>query len=273
MFKIGDFSTLNRITVKTLRHYDELGLLKPAYIDAATGYRYYSADQLPRLNKILMFKSIGFSLQEILDILEHKLTVDDMITQLEHKQAEILTAVKAQQAQISQIQAFIKMINQEVNYMNYDVLIKTIPEMAVASMRATLDSYPEQQTLWYELETYLDKEKINRTSPEYCFTQYHNHEYREKDIDLEICEAVTELKPNTEKVTFKKLPAIHNMASVIHKGPYETIHLAYAALTKWIETNNYTICGPGRDLYLKGPWNETNPEEWITEIHIPVDLK
>lgn len=273
MFKIGDFSTLNRITVKTLRHYDELGLLKPAYTDSASGYRYYSAAQLPRLNKILMFKSIGFSLQEIHNILEHKLTVADMIAQLEHKQAEIITAVQAQQAQISQIQAFIKIISQEVNYMNYDVLLKTIPEMTVASMRATLDSYSEQQTLWNELEAYLDKEKISRTSPEYCFTLYHNPEYREKDIDLEICEEVTELRPNTEKVIFKKIPTIHNMASVIHKGPYETIHMAYAALTQWIEGNHYTISGPGRDIYLKGPWNETNPEEWITEIHMPVVLK
>ena len=65
MFKIGDFSKFSRVSVKMLRHYDELGLLKPALVDPATNYRYYSADQLPRLNRIIALKDLGFTLEQV----------------------------------------------------------------------------------------------------------------------------------------------------------------------------------------------------------------
>jgi DNA-binding transcriptional MerR regulator len=65
MFKIGDFSKISQVSIRSLRHYDEIGLFKPAHTDPFTGYRYYSADQLPRLNRIIALRTLGLSLEEI----------------------------------------------------------------------------------------------------------------------------------------------------------------------------------------------------------------
>ena len=64
-FKIGEFSKLNRVTVKTLRHYEEIGLLVPSQVDKWTGYRYYDVCQLGRMNTIRDLKELGFTLEEI----------------------------------------------------------------------------------------------------------------------------------------------------------------------------------------------------------------
>lgn len=98
MYKIGVFSKMNRITIKTLRHYDEIGLLKPCYVEEQSGYRFYSAEQLPRLHQILMLKEIGLSLQEIRIAIESGMSTEQMVHMLENKQAEVLRNLYLEQA-------------------------------------------------------------------------------------------------------------------------------------------------------------------------------
>ncbi len=78
MFKIGDFSRLTRVTVKALRHYDRLGLLKPDHIDATSGYRYYTAAQLPRLERLLALKELGFALEQVGRLLDADLSAGQL---------------------------------------------------------------------------------------------------------------------------------------------------------------------------------------------------
>src|SRR5438132_750961 len=89
MLRIGDFSRLGRVTVKALRFYDEIGLLKPVHVDEWSNYRYYSADQLGRLNRILALKDLGIPLEEIGRLLESTVTSMDLRRMLESKQEEI----------------------------------------------------------------------------------------------------------------------------------------------------------------------------------------
>ena len=89
MFKIGDFSKLGQISVRMLRHYDQLGLLKPDHVDKFTGYRYYTAGQLAHLNRILFFKDLGFSLQQIKDLLSNNLPNAQLRGMLMMKQVEL----------------------------------------------------------------------------------------------------------------------------------------------------------------------------------------
>ena len=98
MFKIGDFSRLSCVPVKTLRYYDELGLLRPAHVDRFTGYRYYAIDQLPRLNRILALKDLGFSLDQTIQLLNDELTPAQMREILRMKQAELHQRVRDEQA-------------------------------------------------------------------------------------------------------------------------------------------------------------------------------
>ena len=113
MFKIGDFSQLGQVSIRTLRLYDELGLLRPAQIDRFTSYRFYTIDQLPRLNRILALKDLGLSLEQIGDLLRRDLPVDQLRGMLMLKQSEIEQQMQGIQQQMRRVEARLKQIEQE----------------------------------------------------------------------------------------------------------------------------------------------------------------
>lgn len=271
MFKIGDFSRLTRVSVKTLRHYDKLGLLVPLQVDEQTGYRYYSAGQIPRLNRILALKEIGFSLEEIKQALQNELTGVAMTGTLKAKKAEITAAIRMEQAKLMRLEACIKILEQEDFEMNYDIVIKEIAPSQIASIRDRIPTYSSQGELWNELAAYLNEHHIKMVAP--CYAIYHDHGFKEKDIDTEVVETVAESGPDSERVKFRTLEGVKEMACTIHKGPYESLHLAYNAISVWLEENQYQINGPVRESYLKGNWDEPDPSQWITEIQFPVIRK
>ena len=127
MIKIGDFSRLSQVSVKTLRYYDEVGLLKPVEVDRFTGYRYYSFDQLPRLNRVLALKDLGFSLEQIAQALDEGLTPDQLRGMLRLKRAEIQQRVEEEQERLARVEARLRQIEQEAMMSNYDVVIKKVP--------------------------------------------------------------------------------------------------------------------------------------------------
>jgi len=273
MYKIGVFSKMNRITVKTLRHYDDIGLLKPCQVDETTGYRYYSSDQLMSLHKILALKQIGFSLNEIIEVMDKNMSIDRMIAYMEGKQSAISKTIEDEQAKLNQVQSYLKNLKQGVIPMMYNVILKELPGIIVASVRTRIPNYEAFNTIYPEMGKYMEEQKVKCATPGYCFTIYHDGEYKESDIDVEICESVTDFANDSDKVKFKKIETVKTAACVIHKGPYNTIGLSYGAVMKWIEENGYDIIGLPRESYIDGIWNKENPEEWLTEIQIPIKLK
>lgn len=268
MFKIGDFSKLSRVSIKMLRHYDELGLLEPCHVDAFTGYRYYSASQIPRLNRILALKEIGFPLCEIASIMEKELPVEEMVQILSQRKEAVLKTIEAEKSKVSRIEAYVRIIKQEAYDMKYEIVLKEIPQYNVVSLRGILPNYEEEGVLWNELGEYVKDRNIKCTYPSYAI--YHDIGYKEKDVDVEVMHAVIEPGQGTDRIKYRELEAVKEMACVIHKGPFQTMHLAYNAATKWLEENQYEMIAPLRAIYLKGAWNEPNPEEWITEVQVPV---
>jgi len=273
MFKIGIFSKMNKITVKTLRHYDEIGLFKPCHVEEITGYRYYSASQMPRLFRILALKQIGFSLTEIIEMVEKDMPSVRLIDYLEGKQSAVLKTIDGEQKRLNQIQSYLKILKQEEKSMNYDVIIKELPEVIVASMRRRIPNYDTFCEIYPEMGRYMAEQKAKCAVPGYCFSMYHDGEYKESDIDVEICEAVMEFYEDTDTLKFKKIDSVKTAACIIHKGPYNTIGMAYSAVMKCIEENGYEIIGMPRESYLDGIWNKEDPEEWITEVQVPVKIK
>lgn len=271
MFKIGDFSRLNRVSIKTLRHYDTLGLLVPFEVDGQSGYRYYSASQIPRLNRILALKEIGFTLHEISLALKNEMTKAEMIDALKMKKDDITASIHMEQTKLMRLEAYVKILEQEACYMNYDIVIKETAPSKIASIRDRISTYNAQGDLWNELAQYLDEHHVKIIAP--CYAIYHDHGFKEKDIDTEVVETVAEFGPGSDRIKFRILEGVKEMACVIHKGPYESLHLAYNAVSVWLEKNKYQITGPVRECYLKGNWDEPDPNQWITELQFPVDRK
>jgi DNA-binding transcriptional MerR regulator len=138
MIKIGDFARLSQASVVTLRYYDELDLLKPVKVDTFTGYRYYSADQLPRLNRILALKDLGFALDQVKLMLVEELTLEQLRGMLKAQRAEIEKRVAGEQERLVRIEARLRQIELEDKMPDYDVVVKTVPAMWVAACRVTI---------------------------------------------------------------------------------------------------------------------------------------
>ena len=265
MLKIGDFSTLTQVSVKTLRYYDEMGLLRPLHVDSSSGYRYYSASQLPRLHRILALKDLGFSLDEISKAVDGGVTPAQLRGMLMLREAEQQDRVREEQDRLTRLRARLRLIEKE-GLMTKDVVIKEITPQWIASVRETIPNYPAVGKLYGELFGSLGPSAFGGVT----VALWHDHEYKEHDVDAE---AGVYLKQPVEargRVRVHELPAA-SVASIIHQGSYNRLSEAYDAVLRWVETNGYRIAGPIRELYLKmsQPVRQDD-ESYVTEIQVPV---
>ncbi len=271
MIRIGDFSKLSRVSIKALRFYDEMGLLKPVEVDRFTGYRYYEFDQLPRLYRILALKDLGFSLEEIGRLLEGELSTEQMRGMLKLREAEIRQRVEEEAERLERVALWLRQIEQEDSMSRYDVVIKKIEPTRVASVRGMVPTPPDQRSLWDELMDYLQQKSVRMIGPPMAI--YHDPEFKEQDWDIEVVMPIGEEIPASGRVNIYGLPGVEKMACVVHTGPFATILEAYDALGKWIDQNGYQIVGPGRELNLRLPerLGDQNDPNTVNEIQLPVE--
>ena len=271
MIRIGDFSKLSRVSVKTLRFYDEMGLLKPVDVDRFNGYRYYEFDQLPRLYRILALKDLGFSLEEIGHLLEEGLPTEQMRGMLKLRQAEIRQQVEDEAERLERVELWLRQIEQEDCMSRYDVVIKKVESIKIASVRGVVTRPNEQGPLWGELEGYLAQQHIRPVGA--CFALYHDEEHKDRDWDIEVCEPIGDELTPSRKIQVYELPAFDTMACVVHAGPFVSIGEAYDAILKWVDENKYYIVGPCREIYLRTPQPDGNQNDpgTVSEIQFPVE--
>ena len=263
LYKIGMFANMNRVTIKTLRYYDEQKLLVPVYVDEENGYRYYAASQAAQLHRIIALKNMGFSIDDIRRITDG---AEEKSFLLQKKQ-EILKDLAVLTEKLSQVESYLA--KDSINLSSH-VLIKEIPKVIVFTMKRRIKSYDALFELMPQMGAQMELSDCKCAQPGYCFTHYLEPEYKEEDILVEICEAVTEKKQDLGDIVFKELPKVPKAACIFHKGSYNTLHNSYAMLLKYIEENGYEICGNIRESYIDGVWNKETENEWLTEIQIPV---
>lgn len=271
MLKIGDFSKLSRISIRMLRHYDEMGILKPAETDMFTGYRYYSEEQLITAGRITALKNIGFSLSAISDILtvyndREKL---GMYLSLKRKELQELSDDVAQKLIL--LETAIKRLRKEKK-MEYNVTVKTLPERYAACVRMTIPSYEHEGMAWSVLCSETASMKLVPDDPCYCSVVFLDGEYKESDVNIEAQKTVKGKYHDTEHVKFKTLPPV-TFASAIYKGGYELIGEVNAAVAAWIESNGYEYSGSMFNIYHVSPHETDNPDEYVTEVCYPVKKK
>jgi effector-binding domain-containing protein len=225
---------------------------------------------LPRLNRILALKDLGLSLEQIARLLNNGLSPAQLRGMLRLKQAELQQRVQEEQARLARVEARLRQIEQEGKMPTYEVVLKKVPAMTVASVRDIIPTYSSQDGLWQELGAYLARHKSTPLSP--CFTMYHDTEYKERDVDAEVCEHVQGPLLDEGRVKVHQLPAV-TVASVIHQGPYDGLGAAYDALAAWVEANGYRIVGPNREIYLQNVADHgiTDPANLVTEVQFPVE--
>ncbi len=270
MFKIGDFSKVCRVPVSALRYYADIGLLEPTEVDTFTGYRYYSLDHLPRLNRILALKDMGLSLMQIKHLLDERVSVEEMRGMLRLKQAELEQIVEEEQARLARVAARLQQIEQEDTIMT-EVVLKSIEAQEVLAVRETITHPAGIGTLIGECFQAMTSRGIPIIGP--VMAIYHDPDFNPQQIDIEVAFPVTPAAPESlpleggRQMFRHTLAAVPSAACAIHQGSYETIDHTYTAIGQWIETSHYTIVGQPRDVYLRPP----QMGEPMTEIQFPVE--
>src|ERR671917_2512256 len=181
VLKIGDFSQLGQVSVRTLHHYDERGLLKPARIDDWTGYRFYSVEQLPRLNRILALKDLGFSLDKIGRLVADDVPAEQLRGMLALKQAEIERQLTEGRTRLLRVEARLRQIEREGEPSPYEVVLKKVAPLKVVSSRAIVPTMADvaryREDLYERVYGWLAKNRTEPSGPELAL--YHNREYTE----------------------------------------------------------------------------------------------
>lgn len=277
MFKIGEFSQLGRVTIDTLRHYDAIGLLKPAKVDPVTGYRYYTAKQLQTLNRIIALKEVGFSLEEIGRILRDNLTTEELRGMLKAQLVLAESALKEAELRRERILDRLNYLTQEEKQPAYDVVQKSVDTLTVAAIRDTIPTIEQVSQHWAEwFKTIAGWMAANSLPFGLPMTLYHNEGYTLKNIDTECAIIIPGIeidkvaKP-ASPIVVRQTEAVPHMATIIVTENYlqkdDAFKPAYNAIGQWIADHGYCIVGAPRELYLGDP----GKGDFTTEIQFPVE--
>lgn len=262
---------MTRVSIRMLRYYDEIEIFKPASIDSATGYRTYSVEQIPLLHKILFLRDVGFNVAEIAAALNH--WENDSITRhLKTKQREIESSIQHQQERLVKIGIALQEIEEEKTSINCNVILKSIPAYKVLSLRKTISDYFAEAELWQEMYDFIEQEGLDISPNNLCFAIYHDLEHKDADVDVEVCVVANQAGKSRNGFIFRETEKIDAMACAMVYGPFENIVSAYQSLAEWLmKHEQYKMTGKSRQICHRGPWNEADPDKYLTEIQIPVE--
>lgn len=279
MVKIGDFSQMGQVSVRMLRHYDKLGLLKPGHVDAWSGYRYYTLDQLPRLHQIMALKDLGLSLEEIGTLLDDA-QADARLAQLLRRRQEAIEAQLAQErARLARVSARLRQIEAANRPIPYAVALKELPAQTVIAIRETVPHVTQMGDVRDRLlRTLYARLDAHRITPGTELAIYHLQAYTEDDIDMSLAvEALDKASlPDDERLLRRyRLPAAPLAASIVYHGSMWDIPDVVTNLYRWIGANGYASAGAYREVHLFGRELELfasdNPDDAVFEILVPVE--
>ncbi|TPQ21697.1 MerR family transcriptional regulator [Streptomyces sporangiiformans] len=273
MFTIGDFARHGRVSIRMLRHYDATGLLRPAHVDPTTGYRYYSAAQLTRLNRVIALKELGFTLQQVQDIVDERVGTEELRGMLRLRRAELEATMAAAAARLVRVEARLQSIESEGSMPTNDVVIKQVPTVRVAELTATAASYEPEDIgpvigpLYQELFRRLEAAGITPSGPGVAYYEDAPEGGGAISVHAAVQVSATVRPVQDGDVRVLDLPSIEQAATIVHRGSMDTVLPTAQALARWIDGHGYRSAGYPREINLECPENR---EDWVTELQAPV---
>jgi DNA-binding transcriptional MerR regulator/effector-binding domain-containing protein len=266
---IGDFARLGRVSVRMLRHYDAISLLRPEHVDPRTGYRFYTRDQVRRLNRIVALKELGLRLDQVRAIVDESLTAVELRAMLRLRQAELEAQIRDSEQQLARVEARLRLIETEDTMTHPGITTKTVPATAVVGLTALAASATHQdvgpviQPLYPKVMQQLAAAGVNPVGPSIAY-----YTPAPEESEDALCVHVTfpvaaESVPGLDRID---IPAAQ-VASVIHRGPMDGVDDSYQLLHAWARDNGYTAAGSAREIYLEVHEDTT---DWVTEIQLDI---
>jgi DNA-binding transcriptional MerR regulator len=268
VFSIGDFARHGRVSVRMLRHYDAIGLLRPARVDPATGYRSYAAGQLARLNRIVALKDLGFTLEQVRTLLAEEVTVEQVRGMLALRRVELAAAVAESAAKLTQVEARLRTIEEEGGPPAHDVVVKELPALRVVELTGIAAGFapeaigPVVRPLCAELGHRLAAADVTPAGRLTCY-----YEQRAEDEVVVHAAIPASVGPGElNGLAVAELPATR-AATLVHRGAIEGVLPSWQAVVRWIDAHGHRSAGAQRELYLDCP---EDPAGWVTELQEPI---
>ena len=275
MFRIGEFSKLAMVSVRMLRHYDEIGLLTPNTVDPYTGYRYYSASQLAVIGRIQLLKKMGLSLSQITKMLELLDQPQKLESFLQMRHLELQQQQQQLSCQLSLVQSAIERLRKEQTMKQFHVEKKTFPQMKVACLRKVLPTYADEHQLWTQMNHAFQLLGPGKKMFENkcAMAVFFDEGFREQDVDVEIRVQLSDDfiidQPPVNEVCFGILPPV-TAATVMLNGSYDQIGHVYEEIAQWVEEHHFQMQGPMFNIYHVSPAMDPGPDNWVTEVCVPL---
>jgi DNA-binding transcriptional MerR regulator len=270
MFSIGDFASYGRVSVRMLRHYDAIGLLQPAAVDQATGYRSYEAGQLSRLNRIVALKDLGFTLQQVQSILDDKVSAEELRGMLRLRRAELQSQIAVDTSRLTQVEARLQLIEKEGAMPADDVQIKRIPPVRVAELTGTAAGFePESISpvigpMYHDLFTRLNRAGVTPAGPAIA---YYEDSPAGDGVLVHAAVPVQADPGGDHDFAIVDLPEIARAATIVHRGSMDNVMSTIQTLARWMDTHGYRSAGYNRELYIE---NCVDKDAWVTELQEPI---
>ena len=278
MFSIGEFARHGRVSVRMLRHYDAIGLLRPVKVDADTGYRLYAAGQLADLNRVIALKDLGFTLNQVQAILAEQVTAAELRGMLKLRRAEIQAQIAAETAKLARVEARLMTIEDEASAVADSVVVKRLPAIRVAELTGTAAGFepeaitPVIQPLYCSLWQELASSGLDPPGP--ALAHYDDAPSRDGSIVVHAAVpvgTVDDTRPHRTTAghgfAIVELAAVDEAATIIHHGSMDDVLVTGQALARWIDANGYRSAGYVREITLE--WS-ADPDCWVTELQQPI---
>ncbi len=272
MFTVGEFSRLAQVSKRLLRYYDEIGLFSPIHTDRFTGYRYYSAEQMSHLNRILALRDLGLALDQIQQMLKENVSTDDIQRMLLLKKAEIEQQVQRDLQRLRKIESRLQAMHSAEESRSVNVILKHTPAQPVLSVRTMVETFEVGLLIFDQIGRILPEKSIYG----FRFCICHSDDFVKRDMDLEMGRLLLAKSHAPVPLSgdlylrFRELEACATMATIVVKGALANIHAGYAEIGYWVEANGYRLAGIPREITLQAP-QAADGSDLITEIQFPVE--
>ncbi|WP_181392089.1 MerR family transcriptional regulator [Deinococcus irradiatisoli] len=274
MYKIGEFSVIAQVSARLLRYYEEIGLFSPQVTDEVSGYRYYSAAQLPHLNRILAARELGFTLEQIARLVDQDLSTDELRGMLTLRKAQIEQAVQSEAERLRVVESRLRQLDDAAQGVAPDVVLKAVPAQGFFSVREVLPDLTAVRRLVQTLRRAVPAAAHGlKLGP--LTLVIHAPAFEPGGLDFEVGYPVSGPVPGSVKLSgertleYARLPDIPLAATLVHVGPTSDTHRAYGALAGWLETHGWQVLGPGRQVMMRLPTDGPDSEA-VVEVQLPV---
>ena len=270
MYSIGEYARIAQVSKRLLRYYDEIGLFQPVKIDPESGYRYYSASQLPELNRILALKDLGLSLNQIQRFVRDDISPAEIQGMLSLKKAELEQQVLGELQCIRTIESRLKQIQDRDNLVR-DVIVKEVPQQRFFSARQVLPKSDSEYFCWSAMNALTQGDRANNGQITIIL---HEDDMEGDRIDIELGKSLNgakrlSLTTHNDITLSERSLASATMATFVPQTEHCAKVLGYSAIAEWVEANHYDLAGAVRLVFLELP-KQTGDEDSVVEIQFPV---